>query len=373
MIPTIQTEIELLQNTKDELRTAIMEKGVTVSSNDLFSTYPTRISQISMTPGDKDDLFKSLIDRSITSLVVPDGTEILRPHAFSGCSNITSLTLPNSLKIIYNGALTGLHGVTTLVIPDSVKRIERSSSYPNTTTSLTSLTLGSGLEYIGNNAFYNRTNLTSITCLAETPPTLNTNTNAFDNTNNCPIYVPEDSVDAYKAAWTKYADRIQAMPQDNTLFNSIVDRSVTSIDIPSGTTSIGRYAFYRCFSLTSITIPDSVRSIGDSAFEECTSLTSVTIPSSVTSIGKNAFRDCTSLTSATIGSGVTTIGETAFYNCLSLTSVTVNATTPPTLRSMAFGNASDSLVIYVPSSSLEIYKTATNWKTYASRIQAIPS
>ena len=212
MIPTIQTEIELLQNTKDELRTAIMEKGVTVSSNDISSTYPTRISQISMTPGDKDDLFKSLIDRSITSLVVPDGTEILRPHAFSGCGSITSLTLPNSLKIIYNGALTGLHGVTTLVIPDSVKRIERCSSYPATTTNLTSLTLGSGLEYIGNNAFYNRTNLTSITCLAETPPTLNTNTNAFDNTNNCPIYVPENSVEAYKAAWSKYASRIQAIP-----------------------------------------------------------------------------------------------------------------------------------------------------------------
>lgn len=224
MIPTIQTEIELLQNTKDELRTAIMEKGVTVSSNDLFSTYPTRISQISMTPGDKDDLFKSLIDRSITSLVVPDGTEILRPHVFSGCSNITSLTLPNSLKIIYNGALTGLHGVTTLVIPDSVKRIESSSSYPVTTTNLTSLTLGSGLEYIGNNAFYNRTNLTSITCLAETPPTLNTNTNAFDNTNNCPIYVPENSVDAYKAAWSKYASRIQAIPEVEFF------RRITSLD-----------------------------------------------------------------------------------------------------------------------------------------------
>lgn len=224
MIPTIQTEIELLQNTKDELRTAIMEKGVSVSSNDLFSTYPTRISQISMTPGDKDDLFKSLIDRSITSLVVPDGTEILRPHVFSGCSNITSLTLPNSLKIIYNGALTGLHGVTTLVIPDSVKRIESSSSYPVTTTNLTSLTLGSGLEYIGNNAFYNRTNLTSITCLAETPPTLNTNMNAFDNTNNCPIYVPENSVDAYKAAWSKYASRIQAIPEVEFF------RRITSLD-----------------------------------------------------------------------------------------------------------------------------------------------
>ena len=395
MIPTIQTEIELLQNTKDELRTAIMEKGVSVSSNDLFSTYPTRISQISMTPGDKDDLFKSLIDRSITSLVVPDGTEILRPEAFSGCSNITSLTLPNSLKIIHNGALTGLHGVTTLVIPDSVKRIESSSSYPNTTTSLTSLTLGSGLEYIGNNAFYNRTNLTSITCLATTPPTLGTNTNAFDNTNNCPIYVPEDSVDAYKAAWTKYADRIQAMPQDNTLFNSIVDRSVTSINIPnnvtsignyafsncssltsinipSGVTSIGQYAFDTCSALTSVNIPSSITSIGQSAFSGCSSLTSVNIPDSVTSIGAGAFAICSSLTSVTIGNGVRSIGNYAFSNCSSLTSVTINRNTPPTLGFAAFNNTND-CPIYVPEDRVDAYKSSSYWSTLASRIQAIPS
>ena len=210
MIPTIQTEIELLQNTKDELRTAIMEKGVSVSSNDLFSTYPTRISQISMTPGYKDDLFKSLIDRSITSLVVPDGTEILRPHVFSGCSNITSLTLPNSLKIIYNGALTGLHGVTTLVIPDSVTTIEGSSSF-HQTSSLTTLTIGTGITFIGNMVFYGNPNLTSITINATTPPELGLNNNAFDNTNNCPIYVPAASVDAYKTAWPTYASRIQAI------------------------------------------------------------------------------------------------------------------------------------------------------------------
>jgi len=37
---------------------------------------------------------------------------------------------------------------------------------------------------------------------------------AFYNTNNCPIYVQADSVDAYKAAtnWKTYASRIQAIP-----------------------------------------------------------------------------------------------------------------------------------------------------------------
>jgi len=38
-------------------------------------------------------------------------------------------------------------------------------------------------------------------------------TSAFDSTNNCQIYVPAASVDAYKAAtnWSSYASRIQAI------------------------------------------------------------------------------------------------------------------------------------------------------------------
>jgi len=38
--------------------------------------------------------------------------------------------------------------------------------------------------------------------------------NAFYATNNCPIYVPAASVNAYKTAtnWKSYASRIQAIP-----------------------------------------------------------------------------------------------------------------------------------------------------------------
>ena len=78
------------------------------------------------------------------------------------------------------------------------------------------------------------------------------------------------------------------------------------------------------------------------------------------------------LTSITIGSGVTSIGGAAFYNCRSLSSVTVEATTPPTLGLNVFNNTNN-CPIYVPSQSVNAYKTATNWKTWASRIQAIPS
>ena len=145
---------------------------------------------------------------------------------------------------------------------------------------------------------------------------------------------------------------------------------LTSAAIKSGVTSIGDDTFASCTSLSSVTIPNSVTSIGKRAFYSCTSLSSVTIPNSVTSIGERAFYSCKGLTSVAIHSGVTSIGERAFYSCISLSSVTVEAITPPTLGSFAFNGSH--CQIYVPSASVNAYKAATNWSTYADRIQAIP-
>ena len=146
---------------------------------------------------------------------------------------------------------------------------------------------------------------------------------------------------------------------------------LTSVTIGSGVRYIGYWAFQSCSSLTSVTIGSGVTNINNYAFNGCTGLTSVTIPDSVTRIGTGAFYLCSGLTIVTIGSGVTSIDSYAFDSCSKLTSVTIEATTPPSLGSDAFNNTSTNLIIYVPSESLEAFKTATNWKTYASRIKPI--
>jgi hypothetical protein len=53
-----------------------------------------------------------------------------------------------------------------------------------------------------------------MTILATTPPTLGNATNSLGSTSyTFPIYVPAESVDAYKTKFTQYASRIQAIPE----------------------------------------------------------------------------------------------------------------------------------------------------------------
>ena len=153
--------------------------------------------------------------------------------------------------------------------------------------------------------------------------------------------------------------------------NEINKTNLVNVEIGDCVTTIGVLAFDGYSSLTSITIPNSVTTI-DRGGLSFTGLIDVVLPNSVTSIGKEAFMSCSALTSVTIPNSVTHIGDIAFENCTSLTSITVNASTPPTLGGYAF-DATNNCPIYVPAESVDTYKAATNWSTYSSRIQAIPT
>lgn len=122
--------------------------------------------------------------------------------------------------------------------------------------------------------------------------------------------------------------------------------------------------------ITALTIPNGVTQIGAEVFKNYTRPQSVIIPDSVEIINMYAFDGCTSLKEVTIGSGVTKISYFAFQNCSSLTSITILAATPPTVYTNTFTNTNN-CPIYVPAESVDAYKTATNWSSYASRIKAI--
>ena len=128
-------------------------------------------------------------------------------------SNITSASIfipeVNSLETIGANAFNATYVVGDLHLPN-VTSIGN-SAFPFDSAML-SVTIGDRITSIGDQAFNYCTKLKSVTCLATTPPTLGSG--AFDSTPDCPIYVPAESVDAYKAAegWRNYDSRIQAIP-----------------------------------------------------------------------------------------------------------------------------------------------------------------
>ena len=146
---------------------------------------------------------------SLTSIDIPSGVTSIVGHTFDGCHGLTSVTIPNSVTSIGTQAFLHCSSLTSVTIPSSVTSIGLQAF--GSCTGLTSINIPSGVTTINEGAFISCKSLTSITINATTPPTLGNN--AFNITNNCPIYVPAASVNAYKAAsgWSTYSSRIQAI------------------------------------------------------------------------------------------------------------------------------------------------------------------
>ena len=97
----------------------------------------------------------------------------------------------------------------------------------------------------------------------------------------------------------------------------------------------------------------------------------VQLPSGVTGLADKCFYVCSSLSSINIPEGVTSIGAYCFYGCTSLILATVLPAIPPTLGIKVFTDVHTTFNIKVRSPYVDVYKTATNWTAYASKISAI--
>ena len=145
---------------------------------------------------------------SLTSITIPDSVTSIDSSAFNSCSSLTSATIPDSVTSIGQLAFRNCSSLTSITIPDSVTSIGQMAF--QSCSSLTSATIGTGVTSIGSLTFSVCNSLTSITVNATTPPTLGSS--VFSSKNH-PIYVPSESLEAYKVAdgWSQYASRIFAI------------------------------------------------------------------------------------------------------------------------------------------------------------------
>ena len=281
----------------------------------------------------------------------------LGDSAFSGCTSLTSVTIPTGVTNIGNNTFNACTSLISITIPTSVTSI--GSNAFNACTSLPSIVIPEGVASISSGMFKDCTKLNSITL----PNSVTgIGDSAFEGCTSLTSITLSSSItrigtDAFRDCTS--LENI-TLPSGVTYiggsaFNGCA--SLTSITIPNGITVISDSTFDGCVALSSATLPSTVREIGWAAFENCASLSSITLPNSVTSIDISAFGGCTSLTSITIPDGVTSIESYVFSGCTSLASVTF----PNNVTSVgvsAFYNCSSLTNISVPNSVTSIGDSA---------------
>ena len=141
----------------------------------------------------------------ITKVYIPDGVTKIDQHAFANCRGLTSVVLPNGLTSIGDSAFSYCTGLTSVVLPDGLTSIGNSAF--DTDVALTSFEFPASIKTIGTAALRGCSSLASITVKAVDVPK---GGQYMFSSNDCPIYVPEESVDAYKSApwWNLFSSRI---------------------------------------------------------------------------------------------------------------------------------------------------------------------
>ena len=236
---------------------------------------------------------------SLTSIIIPKGVTSIGTNAFYGCENLTYITIPKSVTSIGWGAFYGCKSLTSITIPEGLTTIGSTVFYG--CEGLASFTIPMSVTSIGTNAFCHCNGLTSIICRATTPPTIVYST--FDEVDkSIPLYVPENSVEAYQSAqyWSEFTN-FQPLSNDiafGTCGDNLTWRLTEEYELViEGTGEMYDGSSWEGYEevVKSITIREGVTSIGDICFWNFSNLKVLTIPGSLTKIGGNPFYGCTEL------------------------------------------------------------------------------
>ena len=249
-------------------------------------------------------------------------------RAFSGNPDITSITLGSAINNIGQQAFLSCSNLKSIHIYDIAKfcEIEWNAGRRLVTlnadlyldqTLIVDLVIPHGVTHINDYAFANIKSLKSVSIPSTvksigTYAFLNSKNNSFES-----IYIQD------LASWCEVQQGENAFPDHADAY---VDNAlVVDLVIPQGVTRIGDYAFHHQLfkHLKSVDIPNSVETIGAHAFEGCLELTSLSLPNSIISVGSYAFNGCSGLKDIRLSQNLTTIEGYAFANCTRLISITI--------------------------------------------------
>ena len=321
-------------------------KNVTINSNAVVSKSHSSAANLT-----------TVFGLQVEEYIIGETVTAIGNYAFYNASSLQSITLPSSIQSIGQSAFDGCSQLKTVNINSNAIVSKTYTATNNFSTifgtQVQTYNLGDAITAIGDYAFYNCSNATSLNI----PDGVTTiGNNSFSGCSGVTSLVIPESVTSIGDNAFRECTGVETLtlPNVTTIGNSaFADCSnLTSLQLGNNLTTIGDSTFCSCYNLQAIAFPSTMKTIGNYAFYQCNRFTAIDIPASITFLGDGAFKGCTKLTTVSINSNavmsktysstsnlstifgsqvqsftlsdvVTAIGDYAFYNCTSLPTITI--------------------------------------------------
>lgn len=321
---------------------------------------------------------------NLTSINIPNSVTTIKDYAFSSTA-LTDVVLPNSVTTLGDGVFMATQSLKDITLSENLTEIPRSAFQG--ATGLTSITIPDKVKTINSQAFWNATGLTTINFSANSQLEWLGGFNTFNGAPITALNLPSSTqvIDGLLNG-TFQGSKLTSftIPSNVTAITdwAFQGNQFTNIVIPEGVTTIGNGVFQNV-PLKEVAFPNSVTSIGAYLFsysEENTSITSIKFGTGLTSLGEGALTLLTNVAALELPSALTNISESAFSGMSGLKKLIVNnpqpvifSTETGVFNGVKKGNDDGAVTLYVPESSLTLYKESDLWKDFTPNIKAIGS
>lgn len=200
------------------LKSIVIPEGVTLIDNSAFSDCKS-LETVSL-PNSLERIYPLAFQNSnISSISIPAGVKSLDYSSFEGCENLSTITVSNGNAkydsrdncnaLIETATNTILRGSSSTVIPNSVTAIGANAFRYS---KIAKIVIPASVKNIGQWAFQDCKSLTTVVCKSKSVIDVS-GLLPFDPLPNATLYVPAESIEAYKAAneWSKFSN-IQPLP-----------------------------------------------------------------------------------------------------------------------------------------------------------------
>ncbi len=342
VVPSSVTEIEekIFSNIKSIKSLVINSTDITLKSN-----YATKNSNLTSLSGPVHAFtnIASDIRAQIITAVVTSGTLKYNNSVFGGYTTLANVTFADD--VVANEALTASQGYPSTFANDSrnVTSLTCSASiaaYTKQLKKLETVVITSGTTILAD-TFHTKTTLTSLT--------LNSGLKTIE------------ARAFYKLPFTSITlpNSVETIGE-----NAFTGSSLESITLPTNLTTLGNNAFSGSTNLSVVNYNSAIETIGTGVFYNTayqSNTATLTLPNSLVTIGDEAFKGFTALETLVIGSNTKNIGNYAFDDCLNLTSITLG----DSVEYIGYGAFVDATLSYTTYNNVNYLGSATNDYAFA--------